>query len=244
MIRLGIVTGLKSEAALILNALNDELPRPPIMVQCRGPGAERAARGAEVLLNAGCTALLSFGLAGGLAPLHGTGTLLLPRSILRLPATDSSTGLEVDLAWHGSLSSRLKRDLSLKVSTGPLVSAAKVLSTVADKKSLHDLLGAAAVDMESYAVAQVAAQNAVPFVALRIIMDPVTQSISPQLSAAMTPDGDVNTMAGVKALLRAPWLIGEARRLQKQSASVHKQLDRLLRSDVLTRRFLVDALHI
>lgn len=244
MTRLGVVTGLKSEAALILNALSDELPRPPIMVQCRGPGPERATRAAEILLNAGCTALLSFGVAGGLAPLHGSGTILLPRSILRLPATDSSPGLDVDLAWHGSLSSRLKRDLSLKVSTGPLVSVAQVLSTAADKKVLHDLLGAAGVDMESYAVAQVAAQHAVPFVALRMIMDAVGQSISPQLSAAMTPDGDVNTIAGFKALLRAPWLVGEARRLQQQSASVHKQLDKLLRSDLLARRFLVDVLHI
>ncbi len=241
MTRLGIVTGLKSEAALILNALNDELPRPAIMVQCRGPGPERAARAAEILLNAGCKNLMSFGLAGGLAPMHGTGTLLLPRTILRLPATDSSEGITVDSRWHMALSSRFKRDLSSILATGPLVSSAHVVSGTADKKALHDLLGAAGVDMESYAVAEVAAKHGVPFIAFRMIMDPVTQSIPAPLRAAMTEDGDVDTMAGVKALLRAPMLIGEARRLQRQSAAVHKRLDQLLRSDLLARRFLVDV---
>jgi adenosylhomocysteine nucleosidase len=242
--RLGIVTGLKSEAALVLNALNDELPRPAVMVQCRGPGPERAVRAAEILVNAGCTHLLSFGLAGGLAPMHGSGTILLPRTILRLPATDSSTGLTVDSAWHGALTSRLRRDLSLKVSSGPLVSAAHVVATSADKKALHDLLGAAGVDMESYGVAEFAAQHGLPFVALRMVMDPVSQSIPDALRAAMTEDGDVDTKAGLRALLRAPGLIRSALALQKQSISVHKQLDKLLRSDVLARRFLLDVPHI
>jgi adenosylhomocysteine nucleosidase len=241
--RLGIVTGLKSESALILNALNDELPRPPIMVQCRGPGPERALLAAEILLGAGCTALLSFGLAGGLAPMHSSGTILLPRTILRLPAGDSSPGLAVDPTWHAALSSRFKRDSACRISTGPLVSVAHVVATTADKKSLYDLLGAAGVDMESHAVAQVAAQHGVPFVAVRMIMDPVEQSIPEALRAAMTEDGDVDTKAGLMALLRAPRLIGTARRLQRQSLSVHNQLDKLLRSDLLARSFLLGVGH-
>jgi adenosylhomocysteine nucleosidase len=243
MNRLGIVTGLKSESALILNALNDELPRPPIMVQCRGPGPERATRAAEILLNAGCTALMSFGLAGGLAPMHSSGTILLPRTILRLPATDSSTGLSVDPTWHAALSSRFKRDSSCRVSTGPLLSSAHVVATAADKKSLYDLLGAAGVDMESHAVAQVAAQYGVPFVAVRMILDPVDQSIPDALRAAMTEDGDIDSKAGFMALFRAPGLIGAARRLNRQSTSVHKQLDKLLRSDLLARSFLLGVGH-
>jgi adenosylhomocysteine nucleosidase len=240
MTRLGIVTGLKSEAALILYALSDELPRPAIMVQCRGPGPVRAKHAAEILLGAGCTHLLSFGLAGGLAPLHNSGTLLLPRTILSDSAGESIT---VDARWHMALSSRFKRDLSSRISTGSLVSSTQVVATPADKQALHERLGAVGVDMESYAVAEVAAQHAVPFVALRMVMDPVTQSIPAALRAAMTEDGDVDTRRGLLALLRAPLLIGAARRLQRQSTAVHKQLDKLLRSDLLARRFLVDITH-
>jgi adenosylhomocysteine nucleosidase len=243
MTRLGVVTGLKSECALVLNALNDELPRPAIMVQCRGPGPERATQAAEILIQAGCTALISFGLAGGLAPLHGSGTLLLPRTILRVPAADTSVGLSVHVAWHEALSSRLKRDLTLKVSTGPLVSVAHVVAKSEDKKALHNLLGAAGVDMESYAVAQVAAKHVVPFVALRMIMDPVSQSIPDALRAAMTKDGDVDSKSGFMALLRKPSLIGAAWQLNKQSTQVHRQLNILLRSDVLARRFLLSVGH-
>ena len=241
MSRIGIVTGLRSESALVLNALAAELPRPPIMVQCRGPGPERAARAAEILVNAGCTALMSFGLAGGLAPLHGTGTLLLPRTILRLPAGPASEGLAVDAHWHQALSSRFRRDLSSRLSTGPLVSTADVIDTAEAKKKLHDLLGAAGVDMESYYVAEVAARQGLPFVALRMVMDPVGQTIPAPLRAAMSEDGEVNLRHGLLALLRAPWLFTAARQLKRQSDSVHKQLDQLLRSDLLARRFLVDV---
>jgi adenosylhomocysteine nucleosidase len=242
--RLGIVTGLKSEAALLFTAIANDLPRPAIMVQCRGPGPERAARAAEILLSAGCTALMSFGLAGGLAPMLGTGTLIIPRSVVRLPATHDSAGIDVHPLWHAALTGRFKVDFSARMSTAPLVSSAQVVANAADKKALYEALGAVAVDMESYAVAEVAQANGVPFAACRIIMDPAGQSIPAPLRAAMTEDGDVDMKAGLKALLRAPMLIPEARRLQKQSDKVHKELEQLLRSDLLTRRFLVDVTHV
>jgi adenosylhomocysteine nucleosidase len=243
MTRLGIVTGLISEAGLILNALNETLPRPAVMVQCRGPGPERATRAADILLSAGCTALMSFGVAGGLSPDHGTGTLVLPRIVQRLPATDSSTGLTVSALWHHALVGRLRHDLGIRVTTTPLVSSAQVISSAADKKKLFDLVGATAVDMESYAVAQVASNAGVPFLALRAIMDSASQSIPPQLQAAMREDGSVDNRRALLSLLRAPWLISDARKLQKQSAAAHAELAGLLRGDLLARRFLVDVTH-
>ena len=239
--RLGIVTGLKSESALVLTALGEAMPRPPVMVQCRGMGPERAARAANILLDAGCTALMSFGIAGGLAPHLAPGALLLPRTILRLPAAADSTGLTVDSRWHLALSSRFKRDMNQMFSTGAMVSSNQVVASVADKAKLHQLLGAVAVDMESHAVGEVAQRAGVPFITLRIVADAASHMIAPALGKAIRDDGEIDMKAALWAIAKAPWLLREARHLQRISALAHGKLDGLLRSDLLSRCFLMSV---
>src|SRR5690606_23471211 len=53
-----------------------------LMIRVSGPGAERAAAAAEASIAAGAAALVSFGLAGGLAPDAAPGRLMLPHTVL------------------------------------------------------------------------------------------------------------------------------------------------------------------
>jgi adenosylhomocysteine nucleosidase len=237
--RLGIVTGLKSESALVLNALAETVPRPPVMVQCRGMGPERATQAAHILINAGCTALMSFGIAGGLEPRLAPGALLLPRSILHYPASEDHPSISVDPRWHLAVASRFKRDISRAMSNGPMVSTAHVVAGVADKASLHKALGAVAVDMESHSVATVAHAAGLPFLVLRVVADGANHAIPEALGKAIRDDGEIDMQAALWALVRQPWLFPEARRLQRISATAHAGLDSLLRSDLLGRAFLM-----
>ncbi len=59
--RLAVVTGMSSEAALLAAA-------DSLLVRCEGPGPDAARRAAEGAVAEGATALMSFGLAGGLDP--------------------------------------------------------------------------------------------------------------------------------------------------------------------------------
>ncbi|MFO1060602.1 MAG: hypothetical protein U1E53_26975 [Dongiaceae bacterium] len=86
----GGIVGLRREARLLARLA------PGIRVACSGADPGRAARLAERLLAEGAPGLVSFGLAGGLAPELAPGRLLLPASVL-LP---DGGALAVDPAWH------------------------------------------------------------------------------------------------------------------------------------------------
>ena len=60
----------------------------------------------------------------------------------------------------------------LHTAGGGLLDSAQAVTSIADKRILYEASSAVAVDMESYAVAGVAAGAGVPFVAARAIADP------------------------------------------------------------------------
>jgi len=96
--------------------------------------------------------------------------------------------LSVDPAWHG----RLARALDGKASPGPLAETRRMLRTPRAKQALEAATGAVAADMESAAVARIAAQAGVPFAAVRIVADDAGLGLPPAIAAATTPDGDVS----------------------------------------------------
>src|SRR5208282_3321832 len=130
----GFVVGLAAEARLARS------PGWPIAIGGGTAGGARLA--AERLVSDGVTALISFGLAGGLDPALRAGSLLVPGAIMmdgqRLP-TDRT------------VSERLGG-----VSIPLLLGARDAVASAAAKAALFAATGAAAVDLESGAVACVA----------------------------------------------------------------------------------------
>lgn len=125
---------------------------------------------AERLVRNGVNALVSFGVAGGLDPAMRPGTILVPHEVLtdveRLP-TDQ----------------RLGRRLG---TPSPIIlfGADSIVASAAAKTELFTATRAAAVDMESGAVARVAARHRIPFAVLRAICDPAEHDLPP---AALVP---------------------------------------------------------
>ncbi len=144
--------------------------RVPLGLLQSGPGPERAARAATAALASGAHALLSWGFAGGLVTDLAPGAIVLPRRV----RAGNGDSFDADAAWHAALVRALRADLAPRFED--LVSVTTALTTPEQKKAAG-ASGAIAVDMESAAIAAVAARARAPFVALRVIVDAVDDSL-------------------------------------------------------------------
>jgi adenosylhomocysteine nucleosidase len=179
---LGIVVGLKAEARIArrLDA--------PVAI---GGGTQAGARtAAQSLLSQGATALLSFGLAGGLDPSLPAGTIIIPSAVV------SETG-------RYSTAPPLAAALG-----GPtphlLLASDHPITTPQGKQHLFVVTGCAAVDMESGAVGEVAANAAIPFAVLRAICDPAERTLPPAALIALDARGVIGLRRIAISVLRDP----------------------------------------
>jgi uridine phosphorylase len=213
MIRLGIITGIAMEAKL----LERFTVSANLMVGYAGltPGAPQIA--AEKMIVAGATALMSFGLAGGLNPAVSAGAVIIPAEIR---GTDT---LACDLAWTKRLAALMEATPSL------LAHAPGVLTSAQAKAELFAATGAAAADMESYGIAEVASIHGLPFAALRVVADTAIDTIPSAALKAMTEDGRVRPGAAALGALMRPWQIPGMVRLGGRTAVAVKKLEALAR---------------
>ena len=72
-----------------------------------------------------------------------------------------------------------------------LLGADAIVASVDGKRRLHEPHVAAAVDLESGAVACIAAQHGVPFAVLRAICDPAERTLPPAALAALDAHGAI-----------------------------------------------------
>jgi nucleoside phosphorylase len=135
-----------------------------------GPGAARAAAAAADALAAGARALVSFGLAGALEDGLSPGTVLVPHRVIG----PDGRAFAVDERAHSKLTA-LGDEFDIE--SGPLLTAPTVLESSEAKRAARKASGAVAVDMESAAIAAVAARSGVPFVALRVVIDAVDDAL-------------------------------------------------------------------
>jgi adenosylhomocysteine nucleosidase len=205
--RLGVVTGYRGEAACL--AEHGAL----VHVLCSGADAERARDAAGRLLAEGIRSLISFGLAGALAPHLQPGDLLLPETVI-LP---DGRRLDADHLWRGRLESILER-AGLPSSDAPVAGSDLLLAAVDAKRALFGRTGAVAVDMESHAVADLAGRAGAPFVVVRAIADRSDQTIPRAAQGVIGADGEIQHLAVLRGLLRSPWEIGALISLGRSSA--------------------------
>src|SRR5450631_4860586 len=150
------------------------------LVAVSGMGRAAAVAAAGALVDAGATALVSWGLAGGLDPALRAGTICLPSVVV---SRDGAT-FTTELHWREILSAAIGQRLS--VVSGTLLTSAVAIEDVAAKAAAFGETGAVAVDMESAGVAQIAALNRLPFVAVRAIVDTAGDALPAAVKAAGT----------------------------------------------------------
>lgn len=192
------MTGLGAEAALVARACRRD-PEAPVIVRCGGVGPQAARAAARDMVDAGATALASFGLAGGLEPDYWPGLAVVASEVV----TAQGRTYAPDRAWHSRLlAATIGQDW---VFDGRLCGSDTPVTNPAAKATLLEKTGALAVDMESHAVAAVAAEAGVPFAAVRAIADPARRGVPAAALAGLEPDGGVAPFAVLRSLATAPW---------------------------------------
>jgi adenosylhomocysteine nucleosidase len=195
---------------------------PGVAIACSGGSAERARSEAQRLLGQGAAALVSFGLAGGLAPGLRAGELLLPEMV----RSAGGASWPVDPVWRERVHARLA---ALEPKAGAVVGSERVVATASDKRDLLEASGAEAVDMESHAVAAVATEAGIPFLVLRALADPADQVVPQVAREALRPDGRIRIRATLGGLLRQPGDLMALLRLARQSGLALAALERGVR---------------
>jgi adenosylhomocysteine nucleosidase len=169
-----------------------------------GVGTENAARAAQKLVAAGAQALLSWGVAGALDPALDVGAVLLPAEVLRPTGASASAPMQrypTSRTWRERVVAALQPHAP--VSAGALLTSALAVAEAQLKARLFQDTGAVAVDMESAAVAQVAAEHQLPFITLRVIVDTASVSLPASVMCMIDP-----AYAGRSGLWRAWTLLG------------------------------------
>jgi hypothetical protein len=194
------------EAALVRKAARAAGVKPP-PIAVTGPGAPDAAASVAALEAQGAACIVSFGLAGALAPDLAPGEVLYPNAVT---GRDTGAGFLADPSWRLKLGGGGTQYL--------LVSSRTPLLTPADKAALGLETAAHAVDMESFALAEAAHARGLPFVAIRAISDSSETVIPPAAVRAMTAQGRLNVTPIVAALLTGRARLSAFQELGRQTA--------------------------
>jgi len=212
---IGIVSALAAEAGTLGPAARHGAELRQLadgaLLAVSGIGRAAAAAAARRLVLAGAGALASFGMAGGLDPTLICGTVLLPEEVVvRGDFGSADTVLPTSSEWRERLRAALPD--SCIVCAGRLLTSEQPIGQPRAKADAGRHAGAAAVDMESAAIAQVAEQAGIPFIALRVIVDTADDEL-PVAVLAASAGGRLRVGRLIGGLLRAPGQVGALVRL-------------------------------
>jgi adenosylhomocysteine nucleosidase len=190
------------------------------MVLAGGIGHEAARSAARRLLESGAGALVSWGLAGGLDPALEAGAVLLPTEVV------DSRGMRfaTSIPWRESLAAAFGGP----VVSGTLLTSPVPLASVDAKRAAYGH-GAAAVDMESSAVAAVASSGGIPFIAVRVIVDTARDAV-PAAVVSAGGSGRLELDRLLLGLLRSPGEIASLWRLARRYRSAVRSLEAVARA--------------
>ena len=229
--RVGIVAALRREIAPLVRqrrAVCLGRPNRRILIfesdgwvaGCGGIGKEAAQATAKVLIDEyRVNALISCGLAGGL-----TSQMKLAQTFVAGRVIDATSGKE----WSNA------------AGAVTLVSVPSILGP-RQKRELATKFSAQAVDMEAAAVAEVAAQAGVPFVALKSISDELDFPMPP-LQRFIKTNGSLAKARLLLFFLLRPWHWQAAIALARNSRLASLALTQVLRHQIDKQLEAVGAL--
>jgi adenosylhomocysteine nucleosidase len=157
------------------------------------PGRTEALVG-DAALQAKC--LVSFGVAGGLAPHLRPGDVVLSADVIG-----------DDRRWRAEKTfQRSAVALARQIGAigGPVLGSRDILATEDDKARAWRQTGALAVDLESAIVARAAEAAGIPFLVLRTIADPARRELPPAALIPLAEDGTPAFSRVVAEVLRRP----------------------------------------
>jgi adenosylhomocysteine nucleosidase len=196
------------------------------IVAVSGVGLDAATAAARTLVEAGVSCLMTFGMAGGLDPGLEAGGIVLPDEVILANGTRYAT----HKPWKDQLQSALGRQCL--VTGGALLTSPTAIDSCEAKESARRSTRAVAVDMESAAVAQVAAELQLPFMSVRAIVDTAEDAL-PTAVVAASRGGKVQIGRLLRGLLATPQEIGSLWRLSARYRLAMRALSVVARSGPL-----------
>lgn len=110
------------------------------------------------------------------------------------------------------------------IRVGRLLTVSELIAAPHQKRSLHEDYEADIVDMESAGVAEACLHiRGVSFIAVRAVSDTAATALSPELVRVLS-GGNVSIWKAMKALARKPALLGEFRRLARDTRLAARNL--------------------
>jgi adenosylhomocysteine nucleosidase len=182
-----------------------------------GIGCTAATLAAQALVDAGAAALASWGMAGGLDPALCAGSIFLPSEVI----SERGAGFTTARYWREGVSAAVAA--RRPVACGRLLTSTHPIGALADKAAAFRETSAMAVDMESVAIAEIAAAHGLPFIAVRVIVDTAADVLPRSISAA-SRSGHVQLWRLIASIALAPGdlaaLIRLAQRYRAASGSL------------------------
>jgi adenosylhomocysteine nucleosidase len=208
------ITGLEAEARIVR--------RLGIIARPTGARPERAAILAEKLLADGALGLLSFGIAGALAPDLRSGAIVLPRRV----CTEAGATFTPDPEWHARVQAAL-RARGIATADADLLAARDIVASADAKAELHRRTRTIAVDLESHALAAAAARAGRPFLVLRAIADPADFTLPQGALVGVDANGRTALLPVLRSVLRQPGQVGDLLRLARHTQAALAALERV-----------------
>jgi len=154
----------------------------------------RTASMLSAVIARGSHGIISFGVAGGLAPDLSPGQWVVASAIV-----SNDERHAVDIPWSERLLEALPgaRHATIAGVDAPV-------SDPTAKRALHIRTGAHVVDMESHLAARIASAHGLPFTACRVIVDPAHRGLPPAALLSLGPDGIPDIGAIMRSIMEQP----------------------------------------
>jgi hopanoid-associated phosphorylase len=191
-----VVTGLSREAACLGGGAG-------VIPVCSGADVRLLHAALLDLAEVEFSAVVSFGLAGGLDPTLRPGDVAVG-------TTATSDGEH--FGTHPAMRKVLLNGFSgagVAAREGAVAGVDAAVLTVTRKTALRGLSGAVAVDMESHVAGAFARRRGLPFAIIRAIGDPAARALPPLTTRAIRPDGRVDVPGVLRDLAREPAQLGD-----------------------------------
>jgi hopanoid-associated phosphorylase len=148
----------------------------------------------EAAIERGALGIISFGVAGGLAPDLVAGDWVI------------GTGVRTEQGYYPADQRWARRLLDVLPGAvhAEIVGADAPVAQSSDKRRLHAQTGAMAVDMESHVAARVAATHNIPFAICRTVIDPAHRDLPPAAVVGLRHDGTPDMRAISRSVARRP----------------------------------------
>ncbi len=184
-----------------------------IVVAESGMGYARARKATQAMIDAHAPKwILSSGFAGALLPTMKLGEIVMANEIVDQHGQQTSINLT------------LPSDEANGLYVGRILTADEMVRTVEEKKQLHEKHEAIAVDMESLAVAQVAAETKTGFMAVRVISDDMSADLPSEILSVIGDTGAVRVGAALTSLFKRPESLKDMLHLRTNALAAAKSL--------------------